>query len=188
MYHTREFVDVLTKGIDNKLRIRHGDEDQRSTQQIKALTTAEFNGLFERYKNAHGQSSRPPTNKQIHLDKRSTTGSAIQAECFICRHYLPASGSGRLKQKTVWRCKICGMPLCKQKRRNPSCSEEHLHAGSSTDWGCNGVFKQTHMMKRGFVRWPHRALEDEGSEEEEGTRSQSASSMNSTWARAPNYH
>jgi hypothetical protein len=88
-----------------------------------------------------GSATREPTQKQMKGENR-TVGSAIKANCFICRKFLKKDDLINY-QHTIWQCKRCQMPLCKMSRVDPAIGRtdacQWIHQQSSSDiTGCSG--------------------------------------------------
>ena len=91
----------------------------------------------------NGPVTRDPTEKQTSREHRSV-GSAIKANCFICRKYLKRDGTVDYRN-TSWQCKECRMPLCKLPRidkqigRTETCLTEHQESDHPII-GCTGSY------------------------------------------------
>jgi len=121
----RKFSDLIC-GYLNKI-------DLRSRQSPRTARTRRTGMLveddpFERITGRDGSVTRPPTAKQL-LQGRAV-GSSVTNNCYICRRYVKADGSTNYVA-TQWRCKECGMPICKLSRidqprgRDLLCIDEH---------------------------------------------------------------
>jgi hypothetical protein len=111
-----DFTDLVCANLRQwqyKLNRRVPLGDKEKTQKLVRILDAE------------GNTSRPPTSKQI--DAGKTVGNPITLNCFVCRRYLVA---GVQKQTTTsWWCVDCNMPICKADRgRSMSCLDEHMQS------------------------------------------------------------
>jgi hypothetical protein len=106
---------------------RHGHNEQEALERMAR------NGLV----------TRDPTERQTSREHRSV-GSAIKANCFICRKYLKRDGTVDYKN-TSWQCKECRMPLCKlphidkQIGWTETCLTEHQESDHPII-GCTGSY------------------------------------------------
>jgi hypothetical protein len=104
----RKFSDQLCVNLERKQIIRKASA--RSVWHMPRHGHNEQEAL-ERMATRDGSVTRDPTEKQTSREYRSV-GSAIKANCFICRKYLKRDGTVDY-QNTSWQCKKCRMPLCK---------------------------------------------------------------------------
>ena len=143
----RDFADALTSDIDSYKRQRRGEHQVDGDQ-----------GRFlERITDENGNKSRPATQKQMDVGRRSTVGSAFEGLCFICRCYE----AGSKAVKTAFRCKECHMPLCQIDRGkrtrigDKSCIQHHFD-GIGAVWGCGEKKKyKEYKIPRGFCKWKY---------------------------------
>jgi hypothetical protein len=97
---------------------------------------------LERIRDADGSLTFLPTDKR--QSKGRSVGSSRDQTCFICRKY-------QAKQElTQWKCKDCGMPLCKHSRadkpgRDMTCLAER-QASDCPILGCNLVARARFIM------------------------------------------
>ena len=135
----QKFSDQLCVNLERKRMIwkasarsvrhmaRHGHNEQEALERMAR----------------NGSVTRDPTEKQTSREHRSV-GSAIKANCFICRKYLKRDGTVDYRN-TSWQCKECRMPLCKLPRidkqigRTETCLTEHQESDHPII-GCTGSY------------------------------------------------
>jgi hypothetical protein len=135
----RKFSDQLCVNLERKRMIRKASA--RSVWHMPRHGHNEQEALKRMARN--GSVTREPTDKQTSREHRSV-GSAIKANCFICRKYLKMDGIVYYRN-TSWQYKKCRMPLCKLPRidkqigRTETCLTEHQESDHPII-GCTGSY------------------------------------------------
>jgi hypothetical protein len=125
--------------------------------------------MLERITDESGEKRRAVTDKEREKGRKS--GCAKRQNCWICRKYLNPDG-GTTYQVTSWRCKACGMPLCKDDRsgvnapcggRQMSCGLEHTTTNDRLVGCSNAYSTRDHFPKDKQVNLnPRRAARRRG--------------------------
>ena len=125
----RKFSDMVCSVLENRVRKQKVARKTVTIAACPPVSTDSTHCELERIKAADGLTIRTATPKQI--EKGRKVGTAVNANCFICRKYLKPNNKINYVF-TTFCCSVCKMPLCKASRKDVAigrlydCLEEHM--------------------------------------------------------------
>ncbi len=117
----RSMANLIGRGLRKPEMRYYSQNNPRQEIQQRRFIGGQLQMLL-RITNAFGETARPNNGKH--------SGRGYVMTCFICRQYQPR------QTNTNWWCSACKMPLCRKKRRDLTCYQEHMDNCHDMVLGC----------------------------------------------------
>jgi len=114
-------ANLIGRGLRKPEMRYYSQNNPRQEIQQRRFIGGQLQMLL-RITNAFGETARPNNGKH--------SGRGYVMTCFICRQYQPR------QTNTNWWCSACKMPLCRKKRRDLTCYQEHMDNCHDMVLGC----------------------------------------------------